>query len=356
MRASRLLSILLLLQTRGRMSAEALASEVEASIRTVFRDVDQLSAAGIPIWAERGRNGGFQLKEGWRTKLTGLTTEEARAIFLAGLPGPAAQLGLGEAMTSAQLKLLAALPPDWQASAQRVGSRFHLDPVDWFRSAESAEYLRPVAEAVWQERRLKIRYRSWNRVSDRLVDPLGVVLKAGTWYMVARSEGDVRTFRLSNIQALEMLETRFNRQRKFDLAKYWSASTKRFETSVFRSNAYLRVSPLGLRRLQSFSPIVAEAAVRTATTPETDGWMRLTIPIESVEDAARELLRLGAEAEVIEPVELREHLKGAAERLAAIYQAPKGQSAASAASRERPRRPRGQSADRSANRKRSRDN
>ena len=322
MRASRLLSILLLLQTRGRMSAEALAAEVEASVRTVFRDVDQLSAAGIPIWAERGRNGGFQLKEGWRTKLTGLTTEEARAIFLAGLPGPAAELGLGEAMTSAQLKLLAALPADWQASAQRVGSRFHLDPIDWFRSAESTEHLRPVAEAVWQERRLKIRYRSWNRESDRLVDPLGVVLKAGRWYMVARSEGDVRTFRVSNIRALEMLESRFSRQRKFDLAKYWSTSTKRFETSVYRSKAQLRVSPLGFRRLQTFSPTVAEAAVRTASAPEADGWMQVTIPIESVEDAAREVLGLGAEAEVVEPVELREHLKDMTARLAAIYLAP----------------------------------
>jgi biotin operon repressor len=136
MRASRLLSMLLLLQTRGRMSAQALAEELEASVRTVFRDVDQLSAAGIPIWAERGRNGGFQLQEGWRTKLTGLTTDEASAIFLAGLPGPAAELGLGEAMTSAQLKLLAALPAEWQAGAQRVGTRFHLDPVDWFRNAE----------------------------------------------------------------------------------------------------------------------------------------------------------------------------------------------------------------------------
>ena len=211
MRASRLLSILLLLQTRGRMSAQALADELEASVRTVFRDVDQLSAAGIPVFAERGRNGGFRLQDGWRTKLTGLTTEEASAIFLAGLPGPAAELGLGEAMSSAQLKLLAALPADWQVGAQRVGSRFHLDPVDWFRHAEPTEHLRPVAEAVWQERRLKVRYRSWNRTSDRLVDPLGVVLKAGTWYMVARSEGEVRTFRLSSIEALDVLDARFSR-------------------------------------------------------------------------------------------------------------------------------------------------
>jgi predicted DNA-binding transcriptional regulator YafY len=335
MRASRLLSILLLLQARGRMSAESLAREVEASVRTVFRDVDQLSAAGIPIWAERGRNGGFQLREGWRTKLTGLTTEEASAIFLAGLPGPAAELGLGEAMTSAQLKLLAALPAHWQAGAQRVGSRFHLDPIDWFRSAEPVEQLRPVAEAVWKERRLKIRYRSWSRVSDRVVDPLGLVLKAGTWYLVARAEGDIRTFRLSSIQALETLETRFSRQRKFDLAKYWSASTKRFEKSLYRATAQLRVSPLGLRRLQSFSTSVAEEALRTATKPEADGWMRVTVPIESVEDAGRELLRLGAEAEVLEPAELREVLTGATKRLVAIYLPAAGEALATGVERSR---------------------
>lgn len=319
MRASRLLSILLLLQSRGRMSAQALAGEVEASVRTVFRDVDQLSAAGIPIWAERGRNGGFQLKEGWRTKLTGLTTDEASAIFLAGLPGPAAELGLGEAMTSAQLKLLAALPAEWQAGAQRVGSRFHLDAVDWFRSAEPAEHLREVAEAVWQERRLRMRYRSWNRVSDRLADPFGLVLKAGTWYMVARSDGEVRTFRLSGIQALELLDVRFSRPRKFDLPRYWAASTRRFETGVYRTRAHLRVSPLGLRRLQSFAPTVAESATRTATAPDADGWMRVTIPIESVGDAARELLRLGTEAEALEPTELREQMKAAVARIAALY-------------------------------------
>ena len=320
MRAGRLLTILLLLQTRGRMSAQALASELEASVRTVFRDVDQLSAAGIPVWAERGRNGGFQLQEGWRTKLTGLTTEEASAIFLAGLPGPAAQLGLGEAMTSAQLKLLAALPADWQAGAQRVGSRFHLDPVDWFRSAEPVEHLRLVAEAVWHERRLKMRYKSWTKVSDRVVDPLGLVLKAGTWYVVARSEGETKTFRLSNVQAVEVQTARFSRPRRFDLSKYWSASTKQFETSVYRTKAQLRVSPLGLRRLQSFAPTVAESATRTATVPDEEGWMRVTIPIESPEDAAREMLRLGTEAEVLQPFELRERLKFAIDQLAALYE------------------------------------
>ena len=128
-------------------------------------------------------------------------------------------------------------------------------------------------------------------------------------------------------------------RRKFDLAKYWSASTKRFEASVYRSTATLRASPLGLRRLQSFSPAVAEAALRTAIAPDADGWIRLTIPIESVEDAARELLRLGAETEVLEPVELRELLKSATARLAAIYSAPTGQGVASAAIPARSRRP-----------------
>jgi predicted DNA-binding transcriptional regulator YafY len=330
MRASRLLSILLLLQTRGRMSAQALAAEVEASVRTVLRDVDQLSAAGIPVWAERGRNGGFQLQEGWRTRLTGLTTEEASAIFLAGLPGPAAELGLGEAMSSAQLKLLAALPPDWQASAQAVGARFHLDPVDWFRSAEPAEHLRAVAEAVWQDRRLRIRYRSWRRVSDRVVDPLGLVLKAGIWYMVAQAEDEVRTFRLSNVQALEVQAARFSRPRRFDLARYWRESTRHFESTVYRGRATLRVSPLGLRRLLTCSPAVADSATRTAGEPEADGWMRVTIPIESADDAAREVLKLGAEAEVLEPAEVRALMKAAAERLAAIYAARRGRRRAGA--------------------------
>src|SRR5579863_4682773 len=149
MLASRLLSILMLLQTRGRMSASALAEEFEVSVRTVYRDVDQLSAAGVPVYADRGRSGGFQLLDGYRTKLTGLTSAEAEALFLSGLPGPAADLGLGEAMARAQLKLLAALPEGRRDDAGRIATRFHLDPVGWYRSAEDAALLPALAGAVW---------------------------------------------------------------------------------------------------------------------------------------------------------------------------------------------------------------
>src|SRR5918992_3044124 len=157
MRASRLLSILMLLQTRGRMSAEALAEEVEVSVRTIYRDIDQLSAAGVPVYAERGRSGGFRLLDGWRTRLTGLTVAEAQALFLAGLPGPAAALGIGEAMEAGQLKLLASLPADWQRDARRVAARFHLDPVGWYRSEAPPPYLQQVAEAGWSDPALSIR-------------------------------------------------------------------------------------------------------------------------------------------------------------------------------------------------------
>src|SRR5258708_2537140 len=141
MRASRLLSILMLLQARGRMTAEALAAEFEVSLRTIYRDIDHLSAADVPIYGDRGPGGGFQLLDGYRTKLTGLTPAEAETLFLAGLPGPAAELGLADLLATAQLKLTAALPEGTRATARRVSARFHLDPVDWFRAADEARFL-----------------------------------------------------------------------------------------------------------------------------------------------------------------------------------------------------------------------
>lgn len=329
MQASRLLSILMLLQSRGRVSAHALAAELEVSVRTIYRDVDRLSASGVPIWAEQGRSGGFQLREGWRTKLDGLTAPEAQAVFLAGLPGPAAELGLGEALASAQLKLMAALPAEWQDDAQRVGTRFHLDPVDWYREAHGAgEQLALIARAVWQPERLHVRYESWQGVTERELEPLGLVLKAGTWYLIARSANPggaakpPRTYRLQSILELKALGQPFNRPRGFDLAAYWRESTRRFEAELYRGEARLTVSARGFKLLREQASAVAAAATHSARPdPEREDWVVVQIPIETVDHAARQLLKLGADAVVLGPKDLRERMAAQARAIAALYEA-----------------------------------
>lgn len=319
MRASRLLSILLLLQTRGRMSATALAEVMETSIRTIYRDIDELSAAGVPVYAERGRAGGFQLLDGYRMRLTGLTDDEAEALFLSGLPGPAADLGLGEAVAGAQLKLLAALPEATRGGAERIASRFHLDPLGWFRNAEAADLLPELAEAVWRERRISVRYESWTGAVERTLEPLGLALKAGAWYLIGRTGDAVRAYKVAAIRRLEVTEETFSRPEHFDLAAWWGAWTRDFEQRLYQGTARLRVSPAGLRRLASLAPAVGEAAGRTAGPADSHGWFSVEIPIESIDHAAGDILKLGAEAEVQSPAELRERMAALAARLGEIY-------------------------------------
>jgi predicted DNA-binding transcriptional regulator YafY len=323
MRAGRLLSVLMLLQARGRMTADALARELEVSPRTILRDLDHLSTSGVPVWADRGRNGGFQLQDGWSTRLTGLTEPEAQALFLAGLPGPAAELGLGGAVASARLKMLASLPPSWRSDAQRVSSRLHVDPIDWFRAGVRVPHLSAVADAVWQSHRITMRYESWSGLRDREVEPLGLVLKAGIWYMVARPNRreEPRVYRLSNIHALEpRTQQAFAYPADFDLAAFWAATTRRFEAGVYRDQAVLDVSRRGLAVLQQGPPAVAEAARSSARAlARRPGWQRVTIPIESTEHAAGEILRLGVDAEVRSPPALRTRMRDTAGHLVSVY-------------------------------------
>lgn len=318
-RASRLLSIQMLLQTRGRMSARALASALEVSIRTLHRDVDQLSAAGVPVYAERGRAGGFALQEGWKTSLTGLTPSESQAVFLSGLAGPAAQLGLGRDVESARLKLLAALPAAARDDTQRFAAKLHLDPVEWYRESEPVPQLGAVAEAVWREQRLAMRYESWKGSGPRTVDPLGLVLKAGTWYLVAVVGAAPRMFRVSNIGGAELLAEAVSRPKTFDLAAWWAASIERFERELYTGEAIVLATPRGVKGLCHLSSAVAKAVAAAPRSRRSDGRVRVRMPIESVEHATSQLLRLGAEVEALEPESLRASLLARAQAIARLY-------------------------------------
>jgi predicted DNA-binding transcriptional regulator YafY len=319
MRASRLLSILILLQMRGRLSAEALAQEFEVSVRTIYRDIDQLSAAGVPVYAERGRAGGFALLDGYRTRLTGFTPAEADALLLAGIGGAAADLGIGAEAAAAQLKLLASLPPDSGASAQRVATRFHLDPINWYTRSEPPDVLPSLASAVWNDKRIRIRYESWRDLVTRDVDPLGLVLKAGIWYLVAAVKGQPRTYRVSNIHELELISGPVKRPARFDLARFWTDWSREFEARLMRDRAMVKLSPAGVRILRDTSAAAHEAVISGGKPCKPDGWVKAEIPVESIEYATRQLLRLGAEVEIVGPPELRAGIAREAERVGAIY-------------------------------------
>jgi predicted DNA-binding transcriptional regulator YafY len=321
MRASRLLSILILLQMRGRLSAETLAREFEVSVRTIYRDIDQLSAAGVPVYAERGRTGGFALLDGYRTRLTGLTPGEAEALLLAGAGGAAVDLGIGAEAAAAQLKMLASLPPDSGASAQRIGARFHLDPANWYSRAEAIEILPALASAVWRDTRIRVAYESWKDLVTRELDPLGLVLKGGLWYLVAAVKGQTRTYRVSNIRSLAVLDAHFKRPARFDLARFWRGWTKDFEARLLRERAVVKLSPEGLRLLREVSPAAAEAADTAHRACKPAGWIKAEIPIESAAFAARQFLRLGADIEVIAPPALRTAIAREAKQIAALYRA-----------------------------------
>ncbi|MGK5672870.1 helix-turn-helix transcriptional regulator [Micromonospora sp. URMC 106] len=322
MRASRLVSLLLLLQTRGRMTAPQLAEALEVSVRTIYRDVESLGAAGVPVYAERGPAGGYRLLDGYRTRLTGLTAGEAEALFLAGMPGPAAELGLGSVLAAAELKLRAALPAELADRGGRIRQRFHLDAPTWFREPEDTPHLAELARAVWEDRRVQVRYRRWKtpREVTRTLAPLGVVLKAGRWYLVADAGGQVRTYRVGAVLDLTVLDEGFDRPDGFDLARCWQEHAERYERGVYRDEARVRMTTAALElAAHVLPPAMSRAARAAASAPDPAGWVRTTVPIESVKHGHVELLKLGAQVEVLAPAELRERFRATAHNLAALY-------------------------------------
>jgi predicted DNA-binding transcriptional regulator YafY len=320
MRASRLLSILILLQVRGRVSAETLARELEVSVRTVYRDVDQLGAAGVPVYAERGRNGGFALLGGFRTNLTGLTAPEADAVALIGAAQAAADLGLGNDAESARLKILASLPAGKVSIANRVAARFHLDPAPWYSRPTPPATLRELAAALWSDREVRIAYQSWKGVVRRTIAPLGLVMKAGHWYCIGAVGDAPRTYRVSAIQSLEITDTPARRPRGFDLARYWTQAATDFEKRLRSESAVVRLSPAGAQLLRDWNPAAADAMDAQTPVPDADGWIEARIPVERPPHGVREVMRIGAGMEVLEPAELRDEVAKEAARMAAAHE------------------------------------
>ncbi|KUN28534.1 transcriptional regulator [Streptomyces antibioticus] len=323
MRAARLIKMVLLLQSRPSMTAAELAEELEVSERTVTRDAQALSEAGVPVYAERGRAGGYRLIGGYRTRLTGLHRGEAEALFLSGLPGALREMGLEDAASAARLKVSAALLPSLRDASRSAAQRFHLDAPAWWSEPKTPGLLPAVADAVWDDRRVVARYRKGEAEVERELEPYGLVLKAGVWYLCARvpeAAGSFRVYRIDRFTAVEPGEERFSRAEDFDLPGFWEERAEQFARAVLGAEVVVRLSPDGVRTLphvlDRFS--VREALARAAA-PDAAGWVTVTVPVESEEVAHTQLAGLGPEVEVLAPESLRARFAADALRLARLY-------------------------------------
>ncbi|MET4643668.1 putative DNA-binding transcriptional regulator YafY [Streptomyces atratus] len=322
MRAARLIKMVLLLQSRPAMTAAELARELEVSERTVTRDAQALSEAGVPVYADRGRAGGYRLVGGYRTRLTGLARNEAEALFLSGLPSALREMGLEDASSAARLKVSAALLPSLRDASDTAAQRFHLDAPGWYQEPVTPELLPAVAEAVWDDRMVKARYRRGGPGSEveRELAPYGLVLKAGVWYVCARAGTDFRVYRIDRFAAVAVTDERFVRDEDFDLPAFWDERAAQFARSILRTEVTVRVSEAGVGRLpHAVDRSAALDALDAAGPPDVDGWRTVVLPVESLDVAYSQLLALGPELEVLEPADLRTRFGTAAERLSDLY-------------------------------------
>ncbi|MFK4542501.1 putative DNA-binding transcriptional regulator YafY [Streptomyces tendae] len=325
MRAARLIKMVLLLQSRPTMTAAELARELEVSERTVTRDAQALSEAGVPVYAERGRAGGYRLVGGYRTRLTGLARGEAEALFLSGVPGALREMGLEDAASAARLKVSAALLPSLRDASRTAAQRFHLDAPNWFREPETPELLPAVADAVWDDRRVAARYRRGTEEVVRDLEPYGLVLKAGVWYVCARvagaaGDGPFRVYRIDRFTAVEAGEERFTRDDGFDLPAFWAERAEQFARSILRAEVVVRLTERGVRALPyAVDALAAREALAAAGAPDKDGWLTVTLPVESEDVAHTQLRALGPEVEVLAPAALRMRFARDAGRLARLY-------------------------------------
>ena len=302
MRADRLLSLLILLQTRGKLSAHYLAEALEVTERTVYRDLVALSAAGVPVYTERGPGGGISLLESYRTNLTGLTSDEIRALFMLSIPAPLTQLGVNQELRSAMLKLAAALPAGRRGEEERTRQRFLLDPLDWDTQPDPAPFLELARQAVWQDRQLYLRYEyRHNIASEQVVCPYALVAKADAWYLVYQKADYFRAIRLDRLKEARLCPESFERSPSFDLEAFWRGWSERTLQQEPGLQALLRADPQILPDLRrQFGQVSLDP-----DPPDAEGWVRLRFTYRWIEEARQRLLGFGGALEVLEPLALR---------------------------------------------------
>jgi predicted DNA-binding transcriptional regulator YafY len=324
MRADRLLSLLMLLQARGRMTAQELAQELEVSERTIYRDINALSASGVPVYAESGPGGGCALLDSYRTNLTGLTADEVRALFMLSIPASLDQLGVTQELKAALLKLSAALPEARRRDEERIRQRIYLDSLNWFQDADAAPHLPVLYRAVWDDRlvaiTLRVQFAAFLQTQiEQVIAPYGLVAKAGVWHIIAARDDQLRVYRAPDVIEAHLLDAAFTRSADFDLAEFWQQWCDGIEQNRPRYEVRLRLAPHFVPIAPHYLGEPVRAAIEQAT-PDAQGYVRIGVAFESLEEARARCLSLGYAVEVLEPEALRKSIVDYAEQILKRYE------------------------------------
>lgn len=338
MKAERLLSILLLLQNNGKLTTKELAHRLEVSPRTILRDMEDLSSAGIPIYAERGANGGWRLSEGYQTRLTGMKAEEIQALILNHSSTLLTGLGIKQNLEAAFQKLLAAIPGQMQKDIDLVRTRIHIDGAGWHQSKEAFKHLSIVQEAVWQEKKLYIKYQRGQDMIERVVCPLGLIAMKSIWYMAAqvdhgdpayledesgaipedqKTENLLRSYRISRIAEAKLLDQTFSRPPNFNLAEFWETSTKQFKAALPRYPARVVTNS---KTLQHLAKMMFVQVLHVAELNEKESGVEAELQFNTLESAVEIILGLHTQIKVLEPLELQNEVQSKARAILSLYE------------------------------------
>jgi len=317
MRSDRLLSILLLLQAHRQITTAELARQLNVSERTIHRDMTSLSAAGFPVYAERGKHGGWKLLDEFHTRLASLNPSDLPALFLQVPEKLLQDLGLDKSAGQAQLKLLAALPERVRAAAESFSQRIYLDTSGWHGSEGSTRYLSEIQNALWSDRRILLQYqRADGSVRERLVNPLGLVAKGQIWYLVAQTDEDIRVYRTTRILSLTVTGESFVRPASFQLPAFWEESSRQFIRQLPRYTAIVRVDP-AVGELSAYPARMP--AFDVLEESDQDGWRVMALHFQIEDEACAYIMRFGNRMEVLEPASLRELIIRLAEEIRELY-------------------------------------